>query len=164
MQRSQSTPNVGVRPTEQRLQPPRRTKTSIDFFAAPPRSTVDRERRVDPFNLAGFFPSSLRQSDQEPSGWWRDESQEGSEELASEVVMLEGDSSSLESQRILFSREDQSTDSVIKREDKLGVLTICAHSHFMSSISVIMASGYSDRGTGDWGGWDGRAPALALYK
>jgi hypothetical protein len=153
MQRSQSTPNVGVRPTEQRLQGPRRTKTSIDFFAAPPRSAIDREKRVDPFNLAGFFPSGLRQSDQEPSGWWRDEGEdededEGSEELASELVMLEGDSSSLESQRVLFSREDQPADAVIKREDKLGVLTICAHSHFMPSNSVIMASGCSDRGTG----------------
>jgi hypothetical protein len=145
IQRSQSTPNVGVLPTEKRRQPrrqpPRRTKTSIDFFAAPPRGVVDRERRVDPFNLEGFFPSGLRQSDQEPSGWWRDEGQEGSEELASELAMLEGDSSSLESQRILFSREDQPADAVIKREDKLGVLTICAHSHFMSSNSVIMASG-----------------------
>jgi hypothetical protein len=149
MQRSQSTPNVGVRPTEQRLQGPRRTKTSIDFFAAPPRSAIDREKRVDPFNLAGFFPSGLRQSDQEPSGWWRDEGEdEGSEELASELVMLEGDSSSLESQRVLFSREDQPADAVIKREDKLGVLTICAHSHFMPSNSVIMVSGCSDRGTG----------------
>jgi len=129
MQRSQSTPNVGVRHTEKRLQQPRRTKTSIDFFAAPPRSAIDREKRVDPFNLAGFFPSSLRQSDQEPSGWWRDEGQEeGSEELASELAMLEGDSSSLssslESQRVLFSKEDQPADAVIKREDKLGVLTI----------------------------------------
>jgi hypothetical protein len=170
MQRSQSTPNVGVRLTEQRLQRPRRTKTSIDFFAAPPRSPIDREKRVDPFNLAGFFPSGLRQSDQEPSGWWRDEGEEeeGSEELASELVMLEGDSSSLssslESQRALFSREDQPADAVIKREDKLGVLNICAHSHFMSSNSVIMASGCSDRGTGGLGGWDGGAPALALYQ
>jgi hypothetical protein len=42
--------------------------------------------------------------------------------------MLEGDSSSLssslESQRALFSREDQPADAVIKREDKLGVLNI----------------------------------------
>jgi hypothetical protein len=167
MQRSRSTPNVGVRPAEQRLQRPRRTKTSIDFFAAPPRSAVDREKRVDPFNLAGFFPSGLRQSDQEPSSWWRDESQEeGSEELASELVMLEGESSSLssslESQRVLFSREDQPADAVIKREDKLGVLTICAHSHFMSSNSVIMASGCSDRGTGALCGWDRGVPVLAL--
>src|SRR6267154_3236888 len=127
IQRSQSTPHVGV--NAQRLQRPRRTKTSIDFFAAQPRSAIDREKCVDPFNLAGFFPSGLRQSDQEPSGWWSDEgSEEGSEELASELVMLEGDSSSLstslESQRVLFSREDQPTDAVIKREDKLGVLTI----------------------------------------
>lgn len=129
IQRSRSTPNVGVRPTEQRLQRPRRTKTSIDFFAAPPRSAIDREKRVDPFNLAGFFPSGLRQSDQEPSSWWRDGGEEeGSEELGSELVMLQGDSSSLssslESQRVLFNREDQPTDAVIKREDKLGVLTI----------------------------------------
>jgi len=166
MQRSQSTPNVGVRPNEQRLQQPRRTKTSIDFFAAPPRSAIDREKRVDPFNLAGFFPSGLRRSDQEPPGWWRDEG-EGSEELAGELVMLEGDSSSLssslESQRVLFSKEDQPADAVIKREDKLGVLTICAHSYFMSSNSVIMASGCSDRGTG--GGWDRRVQsALTLYQ
>lgn len=169
MQRSQSTPNVGLRPTEQRLQRPRRTKTSIDFFTTPPRSAIDREIRVDPFNLAGFFPSSLRQSDQEPSGWWRDEgSEEGSEELASELMMLEGDnsslSSSLESQRDLFSREDQPADAVIKHDDKLGVLTTCAHSHLMLSNSVIMASGCSDRGTGGLGGWDRGAPALALYQ
>ena len=167
MQRSHSTPNVGVRTTEQRLQRPRRTKTSIDFFAVPPpRSAIDRERRVDPFNLAGFFPSGLRQSDQEPSGWWRDEGQEdGSEEFAGELLVPEGDnSSSLESQRILFSREDQPADAVIKREDKLGVLTICAHSHFISSNSVIMASGCSDRGTGGWDGWDGGVPAFALYQ
>lgn len=169
MQRSQSTPNVGLRPTEQRLQQPRRTKTSIDFFTTPPRSAIDREKRVDPFNLAGFFPSSLRQSDQEPSGWWRDESsEEGSEELASELMMLEGDnsslSSSLESQRVLFSREDQPADAGIKHDDKLGVLTTCAHSYFMSSNSVIMASGCSDRGTGGFGGRDRRVPALALYQ
>jgi hypothetical protein len=165
MQRSQSTPNVGVRPTEQQLQRPRRTKTSVDFFAAPPRSAIDREKRVDPFNLAGFFPSGLRQSDQEPSGWWRDESQEeGSAELASGLVMLEGDSGSLESQRVLFSREDQPADAIIKREDKLGVLTICAHSHFISSNSVITASGCSDRGTGGLGGWDRGVPAFALYQ
>lgn len=169
IQRSQSTPNVGARPTEQRPQRPRRTKTSIDFFAAPPRSTIDRENCVDPFNLAGFFPSGLRQSDREPSGWWRDEGQEeGSEELASELAMLEGDngslSSSLESQRVLFSREDRAADAVIKHEDKFGVLTICAHSHFVSSNSVIMASGCSDRGTGIWGGWDRGVPALALYQ
>lgn len=156
IQRSQSTPNVGVRPTEQRPQRPRRTKTSIDFFAAPPRSAIDRENCVDPFNLAGFFPSGLRQSDQEPSGWWRDEGQEGgSEEFASELVMLEGDSSSLssslESQCVLFSREDLAADAVIKREDKLGVLTICAHFPFRVINSVIMASGCSDRGTGGRG-------------
>ena len=169
MQRSQSTPNVGVRPNEQRLQRPRRTKTSIDFFAAPPRGGIDREKRVDPFNLAGFFPSGLRQSDQEPSGWWRDEgSEEGSEELAGELMMLEGDngslSSSLESQRVLFSREDQPADADIKREDKLGVPTNCAHSHFMSSNSVIMASGCSDRGTGGLGGWYRGVPALTLHQ
>jgi hypothetical protein len=169
MQRSQSTPNVGARPTEQRLQRPRRTKTSIDFFTTQPRSAIDREKCVDPFNLAGFFPSSLRQSDQEPSGWWRDEgSEEGSEELASELMMLEGDnsslSSSLESQRVLFSREDHPADAVIKHDDKLGVLTTCTHSYFMSSNSVIMASGYSDRGTGGLGGWDRGAPAFALYQ
>jgi hypothetical protein len=171
MQRSQSTPNVGARPAEQRL---RRTKTNIDFFAVPPRSAIDREKRVDPFNLAGFFPSSLRKSDQEPSGWWRDEgTEEGSEELASEMAMLEGYSSSLssslESQRVLFSKEDQSADAVIKGEDKFGVLTICAHSHFMLSSSVNMPSGCSDRGTASrrtarLGGWDRGVPAFALYQ
>jgi hypothetical protein len=133
MQRSHSTPNVGVRPTEQRLQQPRRTKTSIDFFAVPPENSIHREKRVDPFNLAGFFPSGLRQSDQEPSGWWRDEDLEDSDELASESTMLGGDSSSLGSQRVLFSGEDQPAEEAIKREDKLGVLTICAHFHFIPS-------------------------------
>lgn len=132
MQRSQSTPNVGVRPTEQRLQQPRRTKTSIDFLAVPPQNSIHREKRVDPFNLAGFFPSGLRQSDQEPSNWWRNEDPEDSEELASELTMLGGDSSS-GSQRVLFSGEDQRAEEVIKREDKLGVLTICAHFNFIPS-------------------------------
>jgi len=122
MQRSQSTPNVGVKHTVQR---PRRTKTSIDFFAAPPQNAINRENRLDPFNLAGFFPSGLRQSDQEQSGWWRDEGPvEDSEELTSELVMLGGDGSSLGPHHVLFSREDQPAEAVIKREDKLGVLTI----------------------------------------
>ncbi len=173
MQRSQSTPDVGARPAEQRQQRPRRTKTNIDFFAVPPRSAIDREKHVDPFNLAGFFPSSLRKSDQEPFGWWRDEGPEGSEELANEMVMLEGGSSSLssslESQRVLFSREDQPADAVIKGEDKFGVLTICTHSHFMLSSSVNMPSGCSDRGTASrgtarLGGWDRGVPAFALYQ
>jgi hypothetical protein len=164
MQRSQSTPNVGVRHTERR---PRRTKTSIDFLAAPPRNAIHREKRVDPFNLAGFFPSGLRQSDQEPSGWWRDEGPvEDSEELASELLMLDGDSSSLSgSHHVLFSREDQPAEAVIKREDKLGVLTIRAHFHFIPSSTVIMASACSDWGTARLGGWDrGGVPAFALYQ
>ena len=128
MHRSHSTPNVSVRPTEQRRRQPRRTKTSIDFLAAPPQNAIHREKRVDPFNLAGFFPSGLRQSDQEPSGWWRDEGpEEDSEDIASELAMLDDDNSSLGSLRVLFNREDQPAEEVIKREDKLGVLTIRAH-------------------------------------
>jgi hypothetical protein len=46
--------------------------------------------------------------------------------------MLGGDSSS-GSQRVLFSGEDQRAEEVIKREDKLGVLTICAHFNFIPS-------------------------------
>jgi hypothetical protein len=38
--------------------------------------------------------------------------------------MLGGDNSSLGSQRVLFTGEDQPAEEVIKREDKLGVLTI----------------------------------------
>ncbi|KAI0304784.1 hypothetical protein BC826DRAFT_978182 [Russula brevipes] len=125
MQRSQSTPNVGVRPIEQQRERPRRTKTSIDFLAVPSQSAIRREKRVDPFNLGGFFPSGLRQSDQEPSGWWMDEGpEEGSEELARELVIEESHTSSLGSQRVLFGREDQPTEAVIKREDKLGVLSV----------------------------------------
>lgn len=142
MQRSQSTPNVGVRPTEQQRERPRRTKTSIDFLAVPSRSALRREKCVDPFNLAGFFPSGLRQSDQEPSGWWMDEGpEEGSEELARELVIEESHTSSLGSQRVLFGREDQPTEAVIKHEDKLGVLSVCAHFPFHTQSSVIMASG-----------------------
>lgn len=170
MQRSQSTPNVGVRLTEQRLQRLRRTKTSIDFLAIPPQNTLHalhQEIRVDPFNLAGFFPSGLRLSDEEPSSWWRDEGpEEGSEELAKELLMVDNDSSSLGSQRVLFSREDQPAEAVIKREDKLGVLTVCAYFplHAQSS-SVIMAPESSDRGSTRLGGWErGRAPAFAVYQ
>ncbi|SRR6266851_790579 len=135
MQRSQSTPNVGVKPAQQQLQRPRRTKTSIDFLAVSPRHASHREKGVDPFNLGGFFPSGLRESDQEPSGWWRDEGpEEGSEELAGELVMVDNDGGLLGSQRVLFGREDQPAEAVIKREDKLGVLTVCAHSPFSYSI------------------------------
>lgn len=163
MQRSQSTPNVGVQHTVQR---PRRTKTSIDFFSVPPQNALNREKRVDPFNLAGFFPSGLRQSDQDPSGWWRDEGPvEDSEERTSELVMLGGDSSSLGSHHVLFSREDQPAEAVIKREDKLGVLTIRAHFHFIPSSTVIMTSACSDWGTARLGRWGrGGAPAFALHQ
>jgi hypothetical protein len=131
-QRSQSTPNVGILRNEQR---PRRTKTSIDFLAAP-QNTTHRETRVDPFNLGGFFPSGLRQSDQEPFGWWRDDDlEEDSEELASELAMLHGVSGSLSSQHVLLSKEDHPGEAVIKGEDKLEVLTIRAHFHFISSKS-----------------------------
>jgi hypothetical protein len=165
MQRSKSTPNVGVRLTEQRPQRPRRTKTSIDFLNVPPQNSVHREKRVDPFNLEGFFPSGLRRSDQEPSGWWRDEGPEDSEENVSESTSLDGESSSSGPQHVLFSREDQPAEAVIKREDKLGVLTICAPFRFIPSSNVIMSSGCSDWGTARLGGWDrGGAPAFALYQ
>ncbi|KAI0307909.1 hypothetical protein B0F90DRAFT_85071 [Multifurca ochricompacta] len=99
MQRSQSTPNVGVWPTEQhsQAQAPRRTKTSIDLLALSRRDTTRVERNVDPFSLAGFFPSSPRQSDQEQLGWWRDESlEEGPEEFVDKIVdTVDGDISSL---------------------------------------------------------------------
>jgi hypothetical protein len=147
MQRSQSTPNVGVRPAQP--QRPRRTKTSIDFLAGPLRHTIHRERPVDPFSLGGFFPSGLRQSDQEPSGWWREDGpEEGAEEFTGELVMVDGDSGLEGSQGALFGREDQPAEALIKREDKLGALTVCAHFPFHTqSSSVIMASESSDRGT-----------------
>jgi len=125
LQRSQSTPNVDVRPTGQHKRPPHRTKTSIDLLAIPPRNAIHKEKYVDPFNLAGFFPSSPRPSDQEQSGWWRDESlEEDSEEFAEEMLAAEGDSNSLGSQRILFGGGDKPADAIIKREDKLGVLSV----------------------------------------
>ena len=166
MQRSQSTPNVGVRPTQQHLQRPRRTKTSIDFLAVPPRNAIHREKRVDPFSLGGFFPSGLRESDQEPSGWWREDGpEEGAEEFARELVM-DNDSGLEGSQGALFGREDQPAEALIKREDKLGVLTVCAHFPlYTQSSRVIMASESSDRGTTRLGGWDRRgAPAFAIYQ
>lgn len=127
LQRSQSTPNVGVRPTGQHKRAPRRTKTSIDFLAIPPRNPI-QEKFVDPFNLAGFFPASPRPSDQEQSGWWRDESlAEDSEEFAEEMLAAEGDRNSLGSQHTLFGGGDKPVDMIIKREDKLGVLSVCKH-------------------------------------
>ncbi|KAI0257449.1 hypothetical protein BJV78DRAFT_37818 [Lactifluus subvellereus] len=125
LQRSQSTPDVGVRPMEQHKRAPRRTKTSIDFLAIPPRNAVHEEKYVDLFNLSGFFPTSPRPSDQEQSGWWRDESlEEESEEFAEEMLAAEGDSNSLGSQRILFGGGEKPADTIIKREDKLGVLSV----------------------------------------
>jgi hypothetical protein len=165
MQRSQSTPNVGVRRAQLQPQRPRRTKTSIDFLTVPPRHALHREKCVDPFSLGGFFPTSPRQSDQEPSGWWRDGPQEGAEEFARELVM-DSDSGLEGSQDALFGREDQPAEELIKREDKLGVLTVCAHFPFHTqSISVIIASESSDRGTARLGGWDRRrASAFAIYQ
>ncbi|KAH9064115.1 hypothetical protein EDB87DRAFT_1556994 [Lactarius vividus] len=127
MQRSQSTPNVGVRPTAVQLhQAPRRTKTSIDFLVAAPPSAIYKERCEDPFGLAGFFPPRHRSSDQEQSGWWRDESPEHDSEESKETT--NEDSSALGFQRVLFStREEQQAETIIEDEDKLGVLSICAH-------------------------------------
>ena len=127
MQRSQSTPNVGVRPTEVGPhQAPRRTKTSIDFLVAAPPSAIYKERCEDPFGLAGFFPPRPRSSDQEQSGWWRDESPENDSEESKE--MTNDDGSPLGLQRVLFStREEQQAETIIEHEDKLGVLSICAH-------------------------------------
>ena len=129
MQRSQSTPNVGVQPTEQHQHKwaPRRIKTSIDFLAAQPRNVIREEIYADPFHLSGFFPTSPRSSDQEQSGWWRDSSIEEDSEEVGELPAVYGDGTSLGSQRILFSREDKPTDTIIKREDKLGVLSVGAY-------------------------------------
>ena len=126
MQRSQSTPNVSVRPTAvQPHQAPRRTKTSIDFLVAAPPSTIYKERCEDPFGLAGFFPPRPRTSDQEQSGWWRDESPEDDSEESRELTNDDG--SALGFQRALFStREEQQAETIIEHEDKLGVLSICA--------------------------------------
>ncbi|KAF8269322.1 hypothetical protein EI94DRAFT_1725468 [Lactarius quietus] len=74
MQRSQSTPNVGVRPAG----------------------------CEDPFGLAGFFPPRPRSSDQEQSNWWRDESPEDDSEQSKEKTNYDG--SALGFQRVLFSR------------------------------------------------------------
>jgi hypothetical protein len=129
MQRSQSTPNVGVQPTEQHQHKwaPRRIKTSIDSLAALPRNVIREESYADPFHLSGFFPTSPISSDQEQSGWWRDSSLEEDSEEVWELPAVDGDGSSLSSQRILFSKEDKPTDTVIKREDKLGVLSVGAY-------------------------------------
>ena len=166
MQRSQSTPNVGVTRVQQQLQRPRRTKTSIDFLAVPPRHAIHKEKCVDPFSLGGFFPSTPRQSDQEPSSWWREEGpEEGAEEFTRELVM-DSDSGLEGSQDALFGREDQPAEALIKCEDKLGVLTVCAHFPFHTQSSrVIMASESSDRGTVRLGGWDRRrALAFTIYQ
>jgi hypothetical protein len=106
---------------------------------------------VDPFNLGGFFPSSPRQSDQEPSGWWREEDPEEGPEFERDSVMVDNESGTLGSQRILFGREDQSAEAVIKREDKLGVLTVCAYFSFHSRLSsVIRLLGAVTGGRSDW--------------
>lgn len=137
-QRSQSTPNVTIRPAQRQLQRPRRTKTNIDFLAVPPRDAIHGEKRVDPFNLGGFFPSSPRQSDQEPCGWWREEGPEEGPEFTRESVMVDNESGLLGSQRVLFGREDQPAEAVIKREDKLGVLTVCTHFPFHTRSSSVI--------------------------
>ncbi|KAI9445095.1 hypothetical protein H4582DRAFT_884011 [Lactarius indigo] len=124
MQRSQSTPNVGVRPTVVQLhQAPRRTKTSIDFLAVAPSSATYKERCEDPFGLAGFFPPRPRSYEQEQSGWWRDESPEHDSEEPKEMTNEDGNV--LGFQRALFStREEQQAETIIGDEDKLGVLSI----------------------------------------
>ncbi|KAH9044798.1 hypothetical protein EDB85DRAFT_1854348 [Lactarius pseudohatsudake] len=137
MQRSQSTPNVGLRPTVVKLhQAPRRTKTSIDFLVAAPPSTIYKERCEDPFGLAGFFPPRPRSSDQEQSGWWRDESPEHDSEESKEMTNEDG------------SAEEQQAETIIEDEDKLGVLSICAH-FFLSCnpypLRVV---------TGKWPNWE----------
>ena len=126
IQRSQSTPNVGVRPAAAQLRKaPRRTKTSIDFLAAAPPSAIYKERCEDPFGLAGFFPPRPRTSDQEQSGWWREESPEDDSEQSK---LINDDGNALGLQRVLFStREEQQAETIIEHEDKLGVLSICAH-------------------------------------
>ncbi|KAI0274749.1 hypothetical protein BC834DRAFT_839818 [Gloeopeniophorella convolvens] len=130
MQRSKSTPNVGVQPTEtERPQAPRRTKTTTDFKTLSPQSAVHQEKCGDAFNLAGFFPSSLRSPDEEQSNWWRDDD---SGDNTEEPISIAGDGySSSHAQRILFSREDKSTQAIIEGEDKLGVLTICMWSRLL---------------------------------
>jgi len=149
--RSQSTPNVAVGLSQQQQQRPRRTKTSIDFLALPSRHAIHGENRVDPFNLGGFFPSSPRQSDQEPSGWWREEDPEEGLGFARESVMVDNESGPLGSQRVLFGREDQPAEAVIKREDKLGVLTVCAYFPFHTGLSsVIRLLGAVTGGRPDW--------------
>jgi hypothetical protein len=129
MQRSQSTPNVSIRSIEQHKRVPRRTKTNIDFLAASPRHATREEIYVDPFHLAGFFPTSPRLSDQEHSGWWRDGCLEEDSEEFAELQAVAGDSSSLGgSQQVLFGREDKPADTIIKHEDnKLDVLSVGAH-------------------------------------
>jgi len=149
-QRSQSTPNVALRPAQQQLQRSHRTKTSIDFLAVPPRRAIHGEKRVDPFNLGGFFPSSPRQSDQEPSSWWREEGLEEGSEFSRELV-VDNESGLSGSQHVLFGREDLPAEAVIKREDKLGVLTVCAHFPFHTrSSSVIRLLGTVTGGRPDW--------------
>jgi len=123
IQRSQSTPNVGVRPaTVQLRQAPRRTKTSIDFLVAAPPSAIYKDGCEDPFGLAGFFPPRPRTPHEGRSGWWRDESPEDDSEP---TKMINDDSSALGLQRVLFStREEQQAETIIEHEDKLGVLSI----------------------------------------
>lgn len=129
MQRSQSTPNVGAQPVVVQLhKTPRRTKTSIGFPVVAPQSAIDKERCDDPFGLAGFFPPRPRTSDQGQWGWWRDESPEADPEQSKEMMMINDDSSALGFRRVLFSTsEEQQAESIIEHEDKLGVLSICAH-------------------------------------
>ena len=126
IQRSQSTPNVGVRPAAVQLrQAPRRTKTSIDFLMATPPSAIYKERCEDPFGLAGFFPPRPRTFHQGRLGWWRDESPEDDSEP---TKMTNDESCALGFQRVLFStREEQQAETIIEHEDKHGVLSICAH-------------------------------------
>ncbi|KAH9004341.1 hypothetical protein EDB86DRAFT_2797922 [Lactarius hatsudake] len=144
MQRSQSTPNVGLRPTVVKLhQAPRRTKTSIDFLVAAPPSAIYKERCEDPFGLAGFFPPRPRTSDQEQSGWWRDESPEHDSEESKEMTNEDG------------SAEEKQAETIIEDEDKLGVLSICAHFFLCQMLKRLACNPCSLRVvTGKWPNWE----------
>ena len=131
IQRSRSEPHFAVpaaqpdslfQPRQERRHAPRRTKTTTDFMmhavqARHSLAMTPRSDRGDPFNLGGFFPAYPQEAGE--FDWLRygvEEEQEqeqaeraGAETEAEEEAAAEGDA-----------------DAVIRKEDKLGILTLRA--------------------------------------
>lgn len=109
-----------------RARVPKRTKTSIDFLAmAQPSmmmaSPTPRTEREDPFNMGGFFPPShLVPAQEEEWGWLHAEEEAGVE---ARTEAYEDDEAEEEEGEV--DEGGREPGAVIRREDKMGILTLC---------------------------------------